>query len=49
MINMNATNERRLAAIRADKEKLANPVMPAIIRRPPPKVRRNSVPHRSIR
>jgi hypothetical protein len=48
-INMTATNDRRLAIIRADAARLATPAMPSIIRRPPPKNRRNSVPHRAIR
>jgi hypothetical protein len=46
---MIATNDRRLAQIRAEKEAYANPIMPAIVRRPPPKFRRNSVKHRAIR
>lgn len=48
-INMTATNDRRLAAIRAEKVAYANPSLPAIINRPAPRPRRNSVPHRSIR
>ena len=48
-INMTATIDRRIAQLRADAEALRNPIMPTIIRRPPPKNRRNSVPHRSIR
>ena len=48
-INMTATNDRRLAAIRAEKVAYANPSLPPIVRRPAPRPRRNSVPHRSIR
>jgi hypothetical protein len=47
-INMTATNARRLAQLDALRKAPA-PIMPAIIRRPPPKTRRNSVPHRAIR
>jgi hypothetical protein len=46
---MIATNARRLAQIEADRIAFANPVMPTIVRRPPPKFRRNSVKHRAIR
>jgi hypothetical protein len=48
-INMTATNDRRLAQIRAEKAAYAAPIMPSTIRRPPPRTRRNSVPHRAIR
>lgn len=48
-INMTDTNARRLAVIRAEKAAYANPIMPTIIRRPAPKSRRTSVPHRAIR
>lgn len=48
-INMTATNERRILALQEDAKRLANPIMPTIIRRPPPKARRHSVPRRSIR
>jgi hypothetical protein len=48
-INMTASIDRRLAILRADAKALATPSMPTIIRRPPPKTRRNSVPHRAIR
>lgn len=48
-INMTANNDRRIADLRRIKEELAAPIYPAIVRRPPPKTRRNSVPHRSIR
>lgn len=48
-INMTATNERRIRALEQDARDLANPIMPAITRRPPPKARRHSVPRRSIR
>lgn len=48
-INMTATIERRLAALRADAERFANPIMPAVVNRPAPRPRRNSVKHRSIR
>lgn len=48
-INMTATNARRAAQIDADRKAFANPIMPTIVRRPPPKTRRNSVPHRAIR
>lgn len=41
--------DARLAAIRADAARFANPVMPSIVHRPPPRTRRNSVPHRAIR
>lgn len=47
-INMTATNARRAAMIAALRNAPA-PIMPAIIRRPAPKARRNSVPHRAIR
>jgi hypothetical protein len=42
---LRASQDRRLAALRATPA----PIMPAVIRRPPPKARRNSVPHRAIR
>jgi hypothetical protein len=45
-INMTATNDRRLAALR-DAPKMIMPDRPA--RRLPPKSRRNSVRHRAIR
>lgn len=48
-IDMTATNDRRIAILRADALRLANPSMPPTVRRPPPKNRRNSVPHRAIR
>jgi hypothetical protein len=46
---MIATNARRLAQIEADRIAYANPTLPAIVKRPPPKRRRNSVRHRAIR
>lgn len=49
-INMTATIDRRIAAIRAANAAYANPIMPAnSSARPAPRNRRNSVPHRSIR
>lgn len=44
-----ASTDRRLAAIRRDRELFANPIMPETVKRPPPKRRRNSVKHRAIR
>lgn len=46
---MPATIDRRIAALRADAERYANPIMPATISRPAPRPRRHSVRHRSIR
>lgn len=48
-IDMTATIDRRLAALRADAEKFKNPIMPAVVNRPAPRARRNSVRHRAIR
>ena len=48
-INMTASIDRRLAALRAANEAYANPIMPERVSRPAPKARRNSVRHRAIR
>lgn len=48
-IDMTATIDRRLAALRADAQAFANPIMPAVVNRPAPRPRRNSVRHRAIR
>lgn len=48
-INMTATIDRRVAALRADAERFANPIMPAVIRRPPPRERNRSRRRRTIR
>ncbi len=42
-------NDRRLAQIARDRELFANPIMPAVVNRPAPRRRRNSVKHRAIR
>lgn len=48
-INMTASIDRRIAALRAATAAYSNPTMPDRISRPAPKARRNSVPHRAIR
>ena len=48
-INMTDTNARRLAQLEADRERYANPILPAVVNRPAPRPRRHSVRHRSIR
>lgn len=48
-INMTATIDRRVAALREDAKRLANPIMPTVVNRPAPRARRNSVKHRAIR
>lgn len=48
-INFAASRDRRLAQIKADKERFANPIMPAVVNRPAPRARRTSVKHRAIR
>ncbi len=47
-INMTATNDRRIAALREAKAN-TEVLIPGTARRLPPKNRRNSVSHRSIR
>lgn len=48
-INMTATIDRRIAQIRDDAARFANPIMPAVVNRPAPRSRRHSVKHRAIR
>lgn len=49
MTNTDDRIARQIAALNAAKEAYSNPIMPATIKRVPPRRRRNSVPHRAIR
>lgn len=48
-INMTPTIDRRLAALRADAARFANPIMPATVNRPAPRERNRSRRRRTIR
>lgn len=49
MTNNNDRIARLLAKLQDDTNHYSAPIMPTIVRRPPPKARRTSVRHRAIR